>query len=146
MSDAQSSGMRLIWAVRYRDATTFNQFQDGRERSTEEIDRSKLHTFSLLDQRGRTVIQQEVLPGQCFFYRRRTAMRAGHGVLDVVHIFGWRLAADKSVRHVCFLYESDFHVELGDFCLPGQRGREEAWKHPVEFLPVDDIPVAGPAT
>jgi hypothetical protein len=140
---AQQSGLRLVWIVGYRDNTTFNQFDGGQERSTEEIDRSKLQSFSLVDRdNGRVVISQEISPGQCFFYRRRTVLRSGQGVADIIHVLGWRLAVDKNVRHVCFLYERDFRLELGDFCAPPRLGGagHNAGKHPVEFLPCDDVP------
>jgi hypothetical protein len=138
---AERSGMRLIWVCRYQDGSTFNQFYEGKERSTEEIDRTKLYSISLLDARGRTVLIQRYSRGQFPIYRRRTVLRPGQNVVEIIHILGWRMfgEADKEIRHISFLYETDLRVECGDFSHEGDPRGVEEWKHPIQYIDCDNV-------
>jgi hypothetical protein len=148
---------RVVWVAVYKDGSMITEYdEEGNNISSEEIDREKIREFKLVDSKGRTVISQEIVPGQCFFYRRRTALQTGRDVVEVMHIFGWRFPYTSSIaedgkvtkeyiEHLCVLFESDMHVELGCFDAEpvdpstNLSGRK-SWKYPPNWRDIDDIP------
>lgn len=152
MPEAESKGhkSRVVWIATYKDGSTICEYDiDGRHISAEQIDRQKIREFKLVDAKGRTVISQDIHPGQCFFYRRRTALQTGRDVIEVMHMFGWRyLIKDnesKYIENMCVLFESDMHVELGAFdpnyIDPSTNiGGRKSWKYPPQWRAIDTIP------
>lgn len=138
---------KLSWAVRYSDKEMLYQFDaDGTERSTNDIHRKKLRAFLMFKEDGIMLFAQEFQPGQEFIYRRRTAMRTGANVIEVIHMVGWRKKIDVDGREqrVCninFIYESDLHIESGDFLFEEEEGygNPEQWRYLPEFVDDDYI-------
>lgn len=148
---------RVVWVAIYKDGTTIAEYdEDGNQVSSEDIDHEKIREFKLVDSKARTVISQEIVPGQCFFYRRRTALQTGKDVVEVMHMFGWRFPYTSSIgedgvvtkeyiEHLCVLFESDMHVEIGCFDAKpvdpsvNLSGRK-AWKYPPNWRDIDDVP------
>lgn len=150
--EAQNKGhvSRVVWIATYKDGTTICEYdKEGKNISAEQIDRKRLREFKLIDAKGRTVISQDIHPGQCFFYRRRTALQTGRDVIEIMHMFGWRYLIDKEnskyLEHMCVLFESDMHVEMGAFD-PNQIDPstnitgKKAWKYPPSWREIDTIP------
>lgn len=150
--EAQTMGhkSRVVWVATYCDGTILCEYdKQGVNISAEAIDRKKIREFKFIDSKGRTVISQDIHPGQCFYYRRRTALQTGRDVIEIMHMFGWRYLIDASnsryIEHMCVLYESDMHVELGAFD-PNQIdpstniGGRKAWKYPPAWREIDTIP------
>jgi hypothetical protein len=136
---------RLCWSVRYSDGSVFSQFHDNVEQPTSSIDRKNLRSFVLSTLEGRIIFALEFQPGYEFIYRRRTALRNG-GVADVIHVVGWRkkiVVEDRPeyVSNINFVYESDLHIESGEFLFEESLGygRAEQWRYPPEFIDDDYI-------
>lgn len=148
---------RVVWVAIYNDGTMITEYdENGDQVSSEDIDHKKLREFKLVDSKARTVISQEIIPGQCFFYRRRTALQTGRDVVEIMHMFGWRFSYASSIgengevtkeyiEHLCVLFESDMHVEVGCFeAKPvdpstNLSGRK-AWKYPLNWRDIDEVP------
>jgi hypothetical protein len=137
---------RVVWVATYKDGTDLAEYdRDGNNVSSTKIDRKKIREFKLIDHKARTVISLDIHPGQCFFYRRRTALITGRDVVEVMHMFGWRLIKDGDVivENLITLYESDMHVEAGIFDINSDpsnnlRGKR-AWKYPPKWHAEDAI-------
>ena len=104
--------MKLYWAAKYGDGPIVTQFHNGVEQSSDKLSRDGLRQFLLIDRSGKIVCSQDLYPGRSFFYRRRTAMGVGSGVLKVIHIIGWKL---EDIVNVLFVDESNLNIESGDF-------------------------------
>lgn len=143
---------KLIWTATYTDGSVISEYdENGKAVSSEDIDHKALREFRLLDNKGRTVIAQAIQPGQCFFYRRRTALRTGDDVIEVIHIFGWRMFVILSINqemeiekewitHAIFLFESDMHVEVGYFKAPSDDLSEsKQWKYDPNWRDIDEV-------
>lgn len=134
---------KVIWIATYKDGKVIAEYDEkGNSVTSEKIDKEKLRNFCLVDQRGRTVVSQAIQPGQCFFYRRRTALRTGEDVIEVIHIFGWRIKTkDDWITHAVFLFESDMHVEIGGFnTFDPDLSEAKQWKYPPKWRDIDEIP------
>lgn len=148
---------RVVWVAIYSDGTQTAEYDEkGNGVSSEAIDRQKLREFKLIDKKGRTVVSQEIVPGRCFFYRRRTAMQTGRDVVEVMHMFGWRYSIASNVTedgkivqefldHLVVLFESDMHVEVGSFdSVPVNPSADlsgrKAWKYQPIWRDIDEIP------
>lgn len=152
--EAQNKGhkSRVVWIATYKDGSMVCEYdKQGNNISADSIDRKKIKEFKLIDAKGRTVISQDIYAGQCFYYRRRTALQTGRDVIEIMHMFGWRyLVSNKDeepryLEHMCVLYESDMHVEMGSFdpnnIDPSTNiGGRKAWKYPPEWREIDTIP------
>jgi len=129
---------KLTWAVKYRDGVTFAQRTSELDNSSELIDHKRLWILQLRDKSGKVVIAQEYRKGQMPFYRRRTALRIGENIIEVIHIFGWRSLSGDT--HVVFVYESDLRIEMGDFRKEGEvTTRNEEWQYPINFRDIDGV-------
>lgn len=148
---------RVVWVAVYSDGSSFYEYEaDGKNNSSEDIDRERLREFKLIDSKARTVISQEIIPGRCFFYRRRTALQTGRDVVEVMHMFGWRypvasnVAEDGTIEKeyidsLTVLYESDMHVEVGSFdSAPvdpsANLSGRKSWKYSPNWRDIDEIP------
>lgn len=130
---------KLIWSATYKDNVVFSQYENGEERSSEYINRSRLASFALYDLGGNKYIEQHYKPGQLFMYRCRTAMKTGHNVIERIHII---VCQDGEKRHVIFVFESDLHIEVGDFIdASNPLADQHKWLYPLEAVPADLIPV-----
>lgn len=137
---------KLTWGVRYSNGDMFYQYDaDGTARPTQEIVRKNLRAFILFN--GNSVLfAQEFQPGQEFIYRRRSAMRTGQDVIEVIHVVGWRKKTkvderEQYVSNINFIYESDLHIESGEFLFTEEEGygNPEQWRYPPEFVDDDYI-------
>lgn len=148
---------RVVWVAVYSDGDQIAEYdEEGNQVSSENIDHERLREFKLVDRKGRTVISQEIIPGQCFFYRRRTALQTGRDVVEVMHMFGWRAPHSTTVKedgeveklwveHLCVLFESDMHVEMGCFDSKpvdpsANLSGRKAWKYPPNWRDIDEVP------
>lgn len=133
---------KLVWAAKYHNKTTIAQYdKDGIPISTESLPREGLRVFMLIDQYHRAAFVQELRPGQQFIYRRRTALKTGEDVIEVIHIVGWQQKiGDETIRHIAFIYESDMHIEMGDFRKDMREGygRVEQWRYPIKEIEADE--------
>jgi len=132
---------KLTWSAVYEDGSSFGQYQDDKERSSEEISREKLRQFCLLTKPGKVVFVRELFPGWRFFYRRRTAMEQG-GPTQVIHIVGWQIPVDdRCLTQMAFIYEEDLSILIGDVSLGKPQpilGKLFRWRHPIELVAADD--------
>lgn len=64
----------LVWKAFYRDGEVLYQVHPDtkQEISSELIDRRRLQSFALVDEKGRTILSQDISPGNRFLFRRRT--------------------------------------------------------------------------
>ena len=125
--------MRLYWVAKYSDGSIITQFHDGVEQSASKLSREGLKQFLLVNKSGKVVCSQDLCPGRCFFYRRRTAMGVGVGVLKVMHIIGWKL---DDIVSVLFVDESDLSVESSSF------SSKAKFKYPIKFSSSDLIVIS----
>jgi hypothetical protein len=149
MPDAENRDYksRVVWVVNYKDGQTIAEYdQHGNNVSSTQIDRKKIREFKLIDRKARTVISLDIHPGHCFFYRRRTALITGRDVVEVMHMFGWRILRDGNVvmENLIMLYESDMHVEVGIFDIKSDNpsnnlSGSKAWKYPPKWREEDAI-------
>ena len=136
-----TSGYRnkLTWVALYSDNTIFPQYSDGKERSSEQVDRSKLVAFTLYDLGGNKYVEQRFKSGQLFMYRCRTILKTGHNIIERIHII---VCQENDKRHVVFVFESDLHIEIADFVDSNDLTFNQCkWLHPLEPVPSDLIPV-----
>lgn len=152
---------RVVWVAVYSDGSQICEYdENGENNSSEDIDRQRLREFKLIDSKSRTVISQEIVSGQCFFYRRRTALQTGRDVVEVMHMFGWRRLITPNISeeaashgniekeyldHLIVLYESDMHVECGCFDSSpvdpsANLSGRKSWKYPPNWRDIDEIP------
>lgn len=124
------------WIAIYRDGSSLWQYQDqdGRERSTEEIDRAQLATLALVDADYVPCYIQHFQPGQRMIYRRRTAMTAG-GATTVKHLIGWQeTIAGRNVQHLAAVCDASGRVE----CVQRYDERHP-WFRPIEEVAADAV-------
>lgn len=148
--EAENKGYRgrVAWIATYKDGSILSEYKaNGDIVSADQIDRRQIREFKLIDSKKRTVISLDIKVGQCFFYRRRTALQTGRDVIEVMHIFGWRrlIKDDEYIENMCVLYESDMHVEIGSFDSsvidPSMNlSGKKAWKYPPKWRDTDIIP------
>ena len=150
---------KVIWMARYSNGQILTEYdKNGEYVNSENIGHADLREFSLIDRKGRVVISQEITPGRYFFYRKRTALQTGRDVVEAMHLFGWRIPKTDKIPstvhdlpneedwhvHLCVLFESDMHVELGDFDYtpidPSEdiSGRK-SWKYPIKWRNIDCV-------
>lgn len=129
---------KVVWAATYNDGSVIT---DSEGISTDHIDRKKIREFKLLDYKARTIVSVGIQPGQCFFYRRRTVMRTGQDVIEMIHLFGWRmLIGDEWIANVTFLFESDMHVEIGGFGkVESNLEESQQWKYEPNWREIDEV-------
>lgn len=130
--------MAFTWIAKYRD----NKYKTQNENLPfERIPRHNLWQISILAPTNKKIVTFEMKPGFITFYRRRALMSPGSGVLEVVHIIGYKpKTSDANV--VAFVYESDWHVEIGDFKNSGERSSSfNEYKHAIETLPEELVEI-----
>lgn len=127
-----------MWVANYQDGEVVRQYDDDQQHSSEIIDHAKLHLFHLIRIEDETpLVTLRVMPGQRFFYRSRTAMRQTAGVLDRIHILGWR-QDDK--RCVLFVSEADMSVEVGDFVPQEDKyALLRPWLYEINWRDIDEV-------
>ncbi len=131
---------KLVWSAIFEDGSTFEQYQNGEEKSSEAVSREKLRKFCLLTKQGKPFFIRELSPGWRFFYRRRTAIEQG-GPTQVIHIVGWQIPISEDyLTQIAFVYEEDMSVVIGDIVLGKPQpilGRSFKWRYPIEFVAAD---------
>lgn len=134
---------KLTWLAEYKDGIIISQFDKyGNKISTDDLPRENLRIFKILTNKGKVLFVQELKIGYQFIYRKRTVLRTGKNTVETIHIVGWqKQTADEEVRHISFVYESDFSIELGDFRKESQNnyGYLSQWKYPIKFSDKDKL-------
>lgn len=131
----------VAWRAEYADGQTRHQVGElGKELSTDHLPRNGLRRFVLVDKNGgNDIVAHNFEPGDMLFYRRRTAMRPGQDVVEVIHILG-KTRSKEGPNEIYFLFESDKRIEEGDFNTPGQTGVAD-WRYPLNWHDEDLTPV-----
>lgn len=130
---------KLTWVAIYQNGEIIIQKENGMK-SSEALDHSKMYIFHLVNQNEQPIFTIRLKPGQRFFYRIRTAMRAGVGVLDRIHVVGWRSDNEKCI---CFVSENDMHIEVGDFIYKDDPYRKlRPWLYEINWRDLDDNPIS----
>lgn len=108
--------MDIRWAAAYDDGTVIDQFQDGKERSYDDlVARERIVTFALWDLETRKpVFTLHLDPGQKLIYRRRCWQRQGEDKpFQVVYLVGWRRTiAGECVQSIAYVFADTGRVEL----------------------------------
>jgi hypothetical protein len=127
---------KMEWYAIYKDGSIITQFENGEQvRCTEDIDRHNLRAFVLTDRNGNVRFTHRFKPGQYFLYRARTAMRSTVGVVDRIHVVGWR---SENQEQVAFIFESDGTVEIGEFARRDDPDFEDRpWFYPFTLNKLD---------
>jgi len=126
------------WVAVYKDGSILQQYAENIENSSEEINRKQLRQFLLIDNTGVTKFIQRLKPGQQFIYRARTVMRPGIGVLEKIHVIGWR---EKESEQIAFVFENGL-VEIGEFIDPhSEEFADRPWYYPIQLKDHDFIQV-----
>ena len=135
----------IIWAAIMEDGTTYYQYEENKERSSEHIPRDKLRKFCLLTKNHKIIFVKELCPGWKFFYRRRTAMKQGGGI-QIMHVVGWQIPTyDTYLTQTAFIYEEDMSIVVGDVISEESEsilGKSFLWRYPIEFVPTDDVVIS----
>lgn len=139
-ADSTDYPQKLNWVVIYQSGEIITQRSDNDQLlKTDILDHHQIYIFHLLNGDS-PVFTLRLRPGQKFFYRARTAMKAGVGVLDRIHIVGWRKGED---RQVCFITESDMQVEIGDFVYKEDPYKlYRPWFYEISWKEIDDKPIS----
>ncbi len=105
--------MGYIWKATYKDGSTFSQYdENSREYSYEQIDKSRLESFTLYKEDGATVITLHIDPGQRLIYRRRVEMSPGLSTTLICHLVGWQENINgRNVQSIAYCFE-DGRIEL----------------------------------
>jgi hypothetical protein len=129
---------KLMWVAVYQDGETILQYDEDFISSSEAIDHQRLSLFHLVNRETEIPLATlRILPGQRFFYRSRTAMRQSAGVLDRIHIMGWRKGDQRAVL---FVSEADMSVELGDFVeKEDPYAQLRPWLYDINWRDIDDV-------
>lgn len=129
-----------MWVATYKDGREIRQFDGGREISVDNIDRSNLLAFKIVDADGKIRFCIDLYSGDRFFYRRRTIMRAG-GKNEVVTIIGRIINTGiKDVVISVFIFQ-DGRIELSDFNNDRFTVRGNEHKNPIVITELDNTPV-----
>ena len=140
-ADSTNYTQKLHWVVVYQNGDIIDQSSGEDELlKTDVLDHHKIYIFHLLNSQNKPIFTIRMCPGQKFFYRARTAMKAGLGVLDRIHIVGWRKGDE---RQVCFISESDMQVEIGDFVHKEDPYKfYRPWFYEISWKEIDDNPIS----
>ena len=131
---------KLVWKALYADGSVQDQIGElGKETSTDDLSRVGLRKFALVTRNGGEVCSHVLETGDMFFYRRRTAMRPGHDVVEVIHIVG-KTRSEDGPNDIIFFYESDMHNEIGDF--RNQVDAIDEWRYPIKWHDSDLVPIS----
>lgn len=128
----------LYWVARYSDGSSLVQYQDG-EVSSEQIDRSKLSSFSLHDLAGNAVLSMHFKKGDLLAYRCRSILRTDKQDVERIHIIS---LIRNEVRVVTYVFEINFHVEVGDFAA-GNGPNTATYRHEFIQVEADLMPIGG---
>jgi len=133
----------VTWRAEYADGAVRHQRGElGKELSTDHLSREGLRRFVLTDTKlGTDIVAHNFEPGDMLFYRRRTAMRPGEDVVEVLHILG-KTRSKEGPNEIYFLYESDKRIEEGDFNDPADPANHVKWRYPLNWHEADLVPVS----
>lgn len=133
----------VTWRAEYEDGRVTHQAGElGSELSTDHLSREGLRRFVLVEkQSGGEIAAHDLEIGDMVFYRRRTAMRPGEDVVEVIHILGKTRSKDGP-NEVFFVFETDKRVEEGDFNDPQAPGNKNPWRYPLNWHDADLTPIS----
>jgi hypothetical protein len=102
----------MKWIANYNDGTSLPQFnEDGTENKYIDIDRSKLSSFDMVEDK---LILSVILerPTQKLICRRRVCVDLFGNFKSAIWLVGWHEnIGGKSIKSICYIY-SDGHIEL----------------------------------
>lgn len=71
---------KFVWRATYKDESVINNREEDEYTKIEDLPRDGLRWFEIMD--GDTcVLKVQILPGDAFAFRKRTAIKAGQGML-----------------------------------------------------------------
>lgn len=128
--------MAFTWAAIYTDGRVVSQYDaTGTRTSTDALSRSGLRAFAIYDHQGKTAYLRRLLPGQCFFYRRRVELNSNRESV-VVHLIGLfeHASGDLPPRlvDVTAVYEGTSSVEVSSIFQ-----RDHPWLYEPAYVPAD---------
>jgi hypothetical protein len=139
-ADSTNYVQKLHWVVVYQNGEIVDQASGKELLKTDVLDHQKIYLFHLMNNDNKPIFTLRLRPGHKFFYRARTAMKAGIGVLDRIHIVGWRKDDQKQV---CFISESDMQIEVGDFVYKEDPYKTyRPWFYEICWKEIDDNPIS----
>lgn len=122
------------WFAKYKDGTTITQIQDGKEVSSDLIDRDKVESFVLFDKSSkRIIIVQHIDPGQKLIYRRRVEKPTDKKKpIRVCHLVGWRKAVkvadlEEISQSIAYCFEDGKIHLASSFRENGDSDKIESW-------------------
>lgn len=121
---------KFFWAASYADGTHSYQFENGLERSSEQINRVGLRSFSIRGAFGQDLLTLVLMPNDLLSYRCRTLLKSNGSEPERVHIVCY---VRKQTRSVLFVKELDNAVEIADF------SDDLQYKHQFQPVPADLI-------
>jgi hypothetical protein len=132
----------VTWRAEYEDGRITHQAGElGTQLSTDHLSREGLRRFILVDNKsGKDIIGHDFELGDMFFYRRRTAMRPGEDVVEVIHILG-KTRSKEGPNEIFFVFETDKRIEDGDFNDPQAPGIKNPWRYPLSWHDADLTPI-----
>ena len=129
-----------MWVALYVDGTSLTQYEDGKENSTDTINRSKLLSFSLFSGAGKKIVSLDYYPGDRFFYRRRSMLRPG-GTQSYYQIFGKRFNVNGKEEVTAIFVDQSGVVEIGRLGISKNAVRGDEHKGDITFDQRDDVAV-----
>lgn len=121
----------MQWVARYTDGSELPQYNgDGSENKYADIDRTRLQTFGLFDDRARLVIAVHFdEPGKRLIYRRRIEQRSGFDPVTVC-LVGWQqTVAGHNVQSIQYVFPD------GTIHSAGAWNEQHPWFYAPELLP-----------
>ena len=134
VASSENYKQKLFWVAIYKDESRLCQ-TDGID--SKSIIKKNLKTILLINSNKNVIITQHFKLGQQVIYRIRTAIQEKFGTLERIHILGWQ---QQNIRHIAFIFESDNHIELGDF-IDKNSESNSPWLYPINFNDHDLIQV-----
>lgn len=82
---------KFVWRATYKDDSIINNRENATYTKIEDLSRDGLRWFEILEN-DTCLLKVQILPGDTFSYRKRTAIKAGQGMLAryyIVRIKRW---------------------------------------------------------
>lgn len=119
--------MELRWRAVYDDKTVLEQFVNGKENKYEDIDRSRLVRFDVLNPSNKAIASVYLHEGERLIWRRRTLVRMD-GKRTVIYLAGWQKtvytnSGPRNITSIMYIYED------GSIALDGTRNNLELLSH-----------------
>lgn len=102
----------MQWLATYHDGETLGQYNGHGESSSEQIDRSKLASFTLIAEDGSKLLTLHLETEQRLIFRRRVEQSVG-GSPIVVYLVGWQQTIHgQNVQSIAYVFAEGAQIEL----------------------------------